>query len=293
MLNPVAIQRTLQKIPLSTLHQVAFWCIVGLTACFAAALAGSTINQYLSTSTLIQQFARYKDRAPSSDGTVANPDSTDYSLIGSRSLISLVPQTQASVNEPVAKKTNLPLTLVGTYVEDKKSPYAIIEEQKRSTQDVFSIGDLIFGEATLKSIHSDRVEIDRHGSLEVLILDEKLAGRASSSDDDSGSSTHIVVSEVELDKALENLPLLLTQARAVPYFKDGKSIGLRMFAIRKDSMFEKIGLKNGDIIKSINDNSLGDITQAMKLFEQLKSERNLALHLERNNEEKEFSYEIK
>lgn len=292
MFNPVTIQRTLQKIPLSTLHQVAFWVLIAITACIAAALAGSSINQYLSANTLVLEFEGYKDRIGSDDGSTSLAEKLDYTTIGTKPLIALVPPSQATTAEPVAKKTNLPLTLVGTFVEDKKSPYAIIEEQKRSTQDVFSIGDLIFGEATLKSIHADKVEIDRHGSIEVLILDEKLAARGSDESDES-SSSHIVVSEAELDKALENLPLLLTQARAVPYFKDGKSIGLRMFAIRKDSMFEKIGLKNGDILKSINDNSLGDITQAMKLFEQLKSERNLSVHLERNNEEKEFSYEIR
>ena len=86
---------------------------------------------------------------------------------------------------------------------------------------------------------------------------------------------------------------MLTQARAVPYFKDGKSIGLRLFAIKSDSIFEKIGLKNADILKAVNGNSLADLTQAIKLFETLKKERSLSLTLERTNEEKEFKYEIR
>ena len=100
------------------------------------------------------------------------------------------------------------------------------------------------------------------------------------------------VDESELNEALENIPLLMTQARAIPYFKDGKSIGLRLFAIKNGSLFEKIGLKNGDILKSINGNSLGDITQAVKLFEKLREERSIKVILERGRQDREFSYEI-
>ena len=41
---------------------------------------------------------------------------------------------------------------------------------------------------------------------------------------------------------------LFTQIRAVPHFEGGQSIGFRLFAIRRGSLFDKIGLKNGDII---------------------------------------------
>ena len=46
--------------------------------------------------------------------------------------------------------------------------------------------------------------------------------------------------------------MLLTQARAVPYFKQGKSVGLRLFAIKAGSLFEKIGLKNGDKVVAMS-----------------------------------------
>ena len=87
--------------------------------------------------------------------------------------------------------------------------------------------------------------------------------------------------------------MLLTQARAVPYFKDGQSVGLRLFAIKTGSLFSEIGLKNGDILKDINGSSLADITQAIKLFEQLKQERSINLKLERGKQEVVYNYEIK
>ena len=101
-----------------------------------------------------------------------------------------------------------------------------------------------------------------------------------------------MVGEQELNKALENLPLLLTQARAVPYFKDGRPIGVRLYAIKPDSIFSKLGLQNGDILKSINGNNLDDFNQAVKLFEKLRDEKSIAVTLERNGTTREFKYQV-
>jgi general secretion pathway protein C len=187
----------------------------------------------------------------------------------------------------------LSLTLIGTFVTDGQEPYAIIEDKKKQSQDMFLLGDSIFEQATLKKIYQDRVEIERLGKLEVLRLDEFGGGDASAGGGITSNGDDFVVDEAELDKGLENLPLLLTQARAVPYFKDGRSIGLRLFAIKSGSLYEKIGLKNGDILKAINGNSLADITQALKLFEQLKQERSINLVLEREKQDREFKYTIR
>ncbi len=193
---------------------------------------------------------------------------------------------------PTPPPTPLSLTLIGTFLTKGQEPYAIVEDKKKQTQDVFLIDNSLFGQATLKRIFEDRVEIEREGKIEVLRLDDFGGGDAPAGGISSNGDDY-VVDEAELDKGLENLPLLLTQARAVPYFKEGRSIGLRLFAIKSGSLYEKIGLKNGDILKSINGNSLGDISQAMKLFEQLKQERSINLVLEREKQNREFKYTIR
>jgi type II secretion system protein C len=193
-------------------------------------------------------------------------------------------------SKPTPPPSPLMLSLIGTFITQGQEPYAIIEDKKKNTQDMFLLEQSVFEQATLKKIYQDRVEIERNGKLEVLKLDDlggSGAGIVPSGADD------FVIEEAELDKGLENLPLLLTQARAVPYFKDGRSIGLRLFAIKTGSLYEKVGLKNGDILKTINGNNLGDISQALKLFEQLKQERSITLILERDRQDKEFKYTIR
>ena len=44
---------------------------------------------------------------------------------------------------------------------------------------------------------------------------------------------------------------------------------------------------------AINDNSLADLSQAVKLFEMLKQERSLSVKMERDGEEKEVRYQIR
>ncbi len=193
--------------------------------------------------------------------------------------------------ETVRKSSPLMLTLIGTFITSGQEPYAIIEDKKKKDQEMFLLGDSVFDQATLKQIYKDRVEIERDGGVETLFLDDSLGD---TSDTSSGEdSDDFVIDEAEVDRGLENLPLLLTQARAVPYFKDGRSIGLRLFAIKTGSLYEKVGLRNGDILKTINGNSLGDISQALKLFEKLKEERSITLTLERAKQEREFRYTIR
>lgn len=192
--------------------------------------------------------------------------------------------------KPAAPPSPLMLSLIGTFITKGQEPYAIIEDKKKNSQEMFVLEQSVFDQATLKKIYQDRVEIERNGKLEVLKLDD-LGG--SGAGIVSGGADDFVIEEAELDKGLENLPLLLTQARAVPYFKDGRSIGLRLFAIKTGSLYEKVGLKNGDILKTINGNSLGDISQALKLFEQLKQERSINLILERDRQDREFKYTIR
>jgi len=223
--------------------------------------------------------------------------SKPYNQITERNIFGpmTVPQATTITPPPPKPVAVTPFGLVGTFVAAGQAPYAIIEDQKKKVQDVFEKNDAVFGEAKLVAIYADRVELERNGQKETLVLDDMLTSSRPEAKDGIASldENEYIVDEAELDKALENLPLLLTQARAVPYFSDGQAVGLRLFAIKSGSLYEKIGLKNGDVLKSVNGNSMADLSQAMQLFEKLKSERSISLTVERNREEKEFKYQIR
>lgn len=215
-----------------------------------------------------------------------------YSIVTKRNIFGEEPK-EASAEDSASNvpKTNLKLRLVGTNISSTGDPFAILEEKGKKEQDVFELGDTIFGQAELVEVLAESVRIKEGGQIKTLELEEglKSAGATSGGDD----ASEFEISEEELGDALANLPKLLSQARAVPYFRNGKSIGMRLFAIRRGSLYEKLGLKNGDIILAVNDNSVSDPTQALKLFEQLKSERSIGVKVERNGQSKDLSYGIR
>ncbi len=254
-------------------------------------LGQDILGKITVTSKLDSQIASIGTSAASGSSGSLSP-AHDWNVVQERKPFGVLGRVVAPVaSAPTPPPSPLMLSLIGTFLTQGQEPYAIIEDKKKNEQEMFLIGDSIFEQATLKKIYLDRVEVERNGKLEVLRLDE-IAGNAGAGIVNAGADD-FVVEEAELDKGLENLPLLLTQARAVPYFKDGRSIGLRLFAIKTGSLYEKVGLKNGDILKTINGNNLGDISQALKLFEQLKQERSINLTLERDKQEREFKYTIR
>ncbi len=293
--DSASFQRVLRKAVIDKLVlglkiALALLCLIFLALIFAEI---SSTKTNLRTAVMSLENHANGPATPSAKNRGPKPD---YSILVRQPLLGEIDggnsKPQASATPKVA--ANLTLGLIGVFLEDGEAPYAIVEDKKKNVQEVFNLEEMIFGEAKLKKILQDRIEIERNGSLEQLILDDLSEGKPDFKGGVAGGDNNqYVVDEAEIDKALENLPLLLTQARAVPYFKEGVSVGLRLFAIKSESMFEKLGLKNGDILKAVNGNSLGDITQAMKLFEMLKAERSISVKLERNMEEKEFKYEIK
>ncbi len=254
-------------------------------------LVSDVIGKMTVTSKLDSQIASLGSSGNSASSGSLSP-AHDWNVVQERKPFGVLGRVVAPVAAaPTPPPSPLMLSLIGTFLTQGQEPYAIIEDKKKNEQEMFVVGDSVFDQATLKKIYLDRVEVERNGKLEVLRLDE-IAGNAGAGIVNSGADD-FVIEEAELDKGLENLPLLLTQARAVPYFKDGRSIGLRLFAIKTGSLYEKVGLKNGDILKTINGNNLGDISQALKLFEQLKQERSINLTLERDKQEREFKYTIR
>ena len=100
------------------------------------------------------------------------------------------------------------------------------------------------------------------------------------------------IDKSEVDGALDNMSQLFTQMRVVPHFQGGKSTGFRLFAIRQNSLFDRIGLRNGDIIQRVNGNEIDDPTKALGLLGRLRNEREILVDLIRNKKPTKLSYEI-
>ena len=206
---------------------------------------------------------------------------------------------------------NLPplnMSLIGTVVLKGSTPYAVIKEKSKREQSIYRKDDMVAGIARLIEIDRTAVVLLYGGRREVLelTLEKKKPGKAlpvsrrvTPPAPKSGetirklSENEWVLDRREIDEAMKNLPQLLTKARIIPNFKDGKPDGFRIFAIARDSLFAKIGLQNGDILNRINSVDVKNPQNFMKVLEQLKDENSINIDLVRSNQKQTFNYDIR
>ncbi len=96
---------------------------------------------------------------------------------------------------------------------------------------------------------------------------------------------------VWVDEQLADFGQLLNDARVIPTKKDGMTFFMFQY-IKKESIYEQLGLKPKDIILEINGFVVDTVDKALKLLEVLQSEREIALMVERNGNPVNFHYYI-
>jgi general secretion pathway protein C len=75
--------------------------------------------------------------------------------------------------------------------------------------------------------------------------------------------------------------------------KAGKDLkGFRVTFVRKNSPFAKLGLRRGDVIKSINGQEITSYNVAMDVYKNIDKMNALSITVKRGKEEMELEYEI-
>jgi general secretion pathway protein C len=102
-----------------------------------------------------------------------------------------------------------------------------------------------------------------------------------------------MVDQREMIASTENMSQILTQARALPYMEQGKTVGFRISEISPGSIYEKIGLQNGDVIQKVNSQEVDDPAKFFQLYQGLRTERFIAIDLIRGGARQTLNYEIR
>lgn len=211
--------------------------------------------------------------------------------------------------------TPLNLTLVGTIVGEDS--IALIRNNSTGTTDLYRTNDFLPQDgAQIYRIEPTRVLIRRQDRIESLELFEKFViSSAQPSDFRLGiprkeerrtaqvGEVDINVRQVgdgkfevnrdDLERATSNLGLMMTQARIVPNIVAGEIKGYKIFAIKPGSIYDKIGIQNGDVIERVNGMELSTPENALQFFQQLKNETRFVIDLERNGQKLTFTYKIR
>jgi general secretion pathway protein C len=177
----------------------------------------------------------------------------------------------------------------------------------------FSVGSKIL-DAVVTDIEPTRVWFDNKGRTEFIdLIEEEKSETAVAKVEDSGEKPKAgdaLAEELDrglkktgensydlqrrtLEQVLGNMSLLSRSARIVPELRDGKPAGFRLYSVRSEGPFAKIGLQNGDVIYSINGLEMSSPEKALEVYSKLKSARHLSLGLERSGTKVTKEYTIR
>ncbi len=205
-------------------------------------------------------------------------------------------------------KTPLNVRLRGTAVRDQGDSFAVIEDKKTRKEDLYRVGDMILDEAKLVQILHDRVVLLREGKRETLELfaeKERSTGRRSALPPSQTSPlvlgrgvrrlgpTRWSVSRDEMELARANMSQLMTQVRIVPNFVEGKPDGFKLLSIKRGSLFDRLGLRNGDVVRKVNGILLDNPQKVLEVYEALESGQSISVDILRGKREQNFTYEVR
>lgn len=220
-----------------------------------------------------------------------------------------IPQPELLSATPAAP-LELPLILVGTVEGLGTSSFAIVEDRGTREQQVYRLNEVVKDGAILAKVERNQVVLQLGAREQILVIYSDgtqdvappSSGAVPRTTEPAGASgggirqvqpNRWVLDKQEVTAALGNLSQLLTKARVIPNFTDGKPDGFKIFSIAPDSLYAKIGLQNGDVLQQINGVEVKDPENFMRVFQQLKDETQIALDFVRNNRRESYSYEIR
>ncbi|MBL7205658.1 MAG: PDZ domain-containing protein [Desulfobacteraceae bacterium] len=191
--------------------------------------------------------------------------------------------------------TSLKISLLGTVTGSEENACAVIEETGRKTQGLYRVGDAVQN-AVVKKILWGKVVLrvgDKDEILSMEAPESVKGGRPDHSIKPVQSGDTITVARSDIQDSFKNINKLLTQARIRPHLKDGKPDGFVLSYIKANSFFTKLGLKRGDIIKSINGKQINTPEDAFSFYQALESGAPLSMEISRGGKPKTINYRFK
>jgi general secretion pathway protein C len=193
--------------------------------------------------------------------------------------------------------------LKGTVAGDSSFGFIIIEEKSPKKQRLYRLGDMI-GQARLIKITRNTAIIkngDRKITLRIKETPEGSLlphsfgsqanilhhGKATNRDE---IKSGMALSKDEINEKLRDLKTIMGQAAVRPYYDDGVQEGFIISSIKPDSLYEKLGLQNGDVIIDVNNKRMQAADDMLQLITLMQSGGSVALGLKRNGKTETINY---
>ncbi len=189
--------------------------------------------------------------------------------------------------------------LKGTIAGTDSFGYIIIEEKASKKQRLYKLGSMI-GSARVVSISRNTATINRGGRDVTLKIKQTPEGSVLGSDSSPARPTRsdvargrMAVSRSEVTEKLQDLQSIMTDAQVRPYFEAGAQQGFIISNIKPGSLYQKLGLRNGDVIIDVNNKAMQSADDIMELVNLMQSGQNIAVNMKRGGKPESINYSFK
>jgi len=226
---------------------------------------------------------------------MAHPDAAEppdvveiaaFPLFGRQASVSAGPKS-GSV-PPVAATTRLNIRLLGTVVAGDRSS-AVMRLGSGKEMVVFIGGDIQPG-VRLEQVDSVSIVVDNRGRKEKVLMAKGSLGTGAAAIQDT--SVRHTFSREAIRNHMQDLPKLLTGALAVPHQMNGKPDGFLIEEIVPGSLYEQAGLKNGDVIGSVNGQKVDSPEKGLAMFQALQTASSIDLEITRAGVAQRLHFDI-
>lgn len=233
----------------------------------------------------------------------------------------------------IPQRSDLNIKLHGVMVaRPMRFSTAVLLDPSQQQSEILRPGDpFAGGAATLLEIRRDRIIFERNGRKEYITLEGTIAGdpgqpspleRAAllapkkttspalnatgprptpltqklpppSTAITKVSADSFVMPRAALDAALGDKQKLMEGVKIVPGYVNGKRNGLKLMAVDPGSSFQSLGLTSGDVVQTINGQTVTSQLQALELLERARKDGKLSVTIDRQGTRKQLSYQIK
>jgi general secretion pathway protein C len=192
--------------------------------------------------------------------------------------------------------------LIGTVVGPKELSYGVFKDNS-GLQEIFKIGEPVFGLGMLYRVGKDKVFIRKGGKIIEIPLEDvkvkEVKGQVATGSPASSSFARkigrgtYIVDQAKLQETISNPGQMMTDARLKPNIVNGKEEGFALSEVKPGGIYQSLGLQDGDVLLRINEYDISNPERALQAFTALKGLERVQIDLIRSGSKMTMTYQIK
>lgn len=308
-----------------------FWIVIALAIVAAAVFAAKATNavvegKFLSDPT---RGPKVKPPAPAPSASTAVRSKAGAPMVERNMFCSTcLPPVPVATNPsgPVDPNyvglTSLPLMLIATHVADDRdhadpANFATILNTGTQKQGAYWVGTEIPGAGKVLAVSYKYVDFQntgngRHERISITgeappppppPTETKVADAPPAEGDDLTAAIDSGIKKIDdttfeidrslVDKVLANPAAVMKGARVMPSSKNGEPNGFKLYAVRPNSVYAKLGFSNGDTLNAINGMQLNSMDRAMEVYAKVRDANSLQVEVTRRGKPVTLNYSIR